>query len=273
MKVRVIFTGLMLLIFLIGASYLVKILREPKTPADEKVLKGVQEELQSHGLQTLAGQTGEMWWGEEEERFFFHPSAQTLVTGIGLPKEEVSQYVTPQAIRIFENPLLNQVYGWLNDYFNQKGFSPNGYNSIAPQVGLAWSDYIAAYEREDLKCTVTTHNEVTSTTNEETGVQNYFIEIITACEDDLNSIKEEQGKFIIDLGLTGTDVGISVVTRVGKILDLALFYRNSPDAYQIIAQENGQLTALYNSQTDGPTPSCAKMQQAQVPNTFYLSCK
>ena len=264
-----------LLILLATGVYAVFFLKRDKIPADEKVLTGAQEMMGMQGFRTTIAQAGEMWWAEEGDRagrFVFNQYAFAFVTSIGLTDKEVEQYVTPQTVLVFEHPDLARIYALLDNYFEEEGFSQNSYNSLPIKVGLAWSDYVSAYELGGLKCTVTTHNEVATYTSDEEGTKSNVIEVITACEDDWKIAKDEQSKYIEDLGLEENgNVGVSLANRVGKMLDLVIYYHNSADAYKVIAEENGKLTVLYNSQTDGPTPSCTKMQG--VPTTLYRTCR
>ena len=255
----------------------------PALGPDEEVLAKARQALDETGFRLYTAETGGMWWGKEGERFLYDTFAPGLVVEIGIPAAEIKLYVNSQTNRIYEYPKLTQVYDALDRFFKENGFSQNSYNSVPAKTGLEWSDYIAAYERGSIKCNVSASNEVSATTEtttveeEEELVEEiskiYNILITTSCENDFSQAQEEQEEFIRDLGLTGNEVGVIVVKRFGNFLSLAVVYRNSETAASVIAQENGQLVKLYDSQEVQDRPTCAQMQKYQVPQEIYGVCR
>ena len=138
------------------------------------------------------------------------------------------------------------------------GFSLNQANSSRSITDDQFYDYVQAYEKDEIKCTLVASPDCGGSS----GVPTHY-DFSFSCTDSFEENYQEQIPYLKDLNLTDTIVHVS--EKVGDYVNLKVYYRRS--GYYVIAQLiNGTWTELQASQE---APSRQIMESHQVPLEIY----
>lgn len=168
----------------------------------------------------------------------------------------------------WEYEYTDQVYQKLDSIFSENGFIKNENNS-SDKVDLKvtefyskYYDYIVAYEKGDIKCTVTTNRHIMTDTFDSEVV--YYVDV--SCSDSIDQLAQEQLPFLEALKeKSGT---IKVTKQNDSFVKLNVYYRRIGH-YSILKRINEEWSEIYAGQEN---PKCDLMQKYQVPEEIYEEC-
>lgn len=142
------------------------------------------------------------------------------------------------------------------------GFNLNSLNSSDSITDAKFYDYVQGYEKEAVKCTLTTINECSTSSAEEPMSK----KIIFTCTNKYKENYNEQLPYLNDLNIN--DAIIHIAETTNNFARINVNYRRSGH-YMIIKLINNKWTQLYSGQD---IPSCKIMKTNEVPREIYGNC-
>ncbi|MBU2577545.1 hypothetical protein KKA69_01805 [Patescibacteria group bacterium] len=145
-------------------------------------------------------------------------------------------------------------------FMQQQGFNKNNFNSSTSLTDTQFYDYVQAYEKNGLKCTLTADPDCS-------GTDHMWQTITFSCTSDFDKNYSLQTPFLKDLQVKGAIVSVS--KQVGNYVYLDAHARRT--GWYIIAmkQANGKWEQITSGQDDA---SCSIMNQYSVPKEIYGNC-
>ncbi len=233
----------------------------------EEVLSGLKQDFIEGGFEVAGPEEGSMWWAEEGARFILDRFASVLSVDIELTEEEIDKYNA----RSFEHPKAQDLHELSEKYFISNGYTKNLNNALAPQEDTEWLDYVVAFEKENIKCTVTTYNG-TLILDYGTANEREVIASEIACEDDFSKARTEQLLYLNGLGFgeEQNTTGITIEKGSGDFFYIGVVGRSSVSGYGVIGKwEGDELIKIYEGQD---VPPCVTVQEYNVPREVYGEC-
>ena len=219
----------------------------------KEIGKGLEKKYDSNDISY--SNKSYVWWISPEELNIFSPDASQVSLelvckndGIELPKED-----------------LNLVLPTVDNIFTEKGFKINDINSSNSIEDDTFYDYVKAYEKGNIKCTLTSNPDCYAEEYKEENT--IFIQNIRiACTNKYEESLQRQSSYLKDLGIK--DAIVNVEVEKGDFIRFNIGLRRT--GYYIIAKnENGKWNEIFKGQD---IPSCELINEYNIPEEIYKEC-
>lgn len=194
--------------------------------------------LQEYKGQIIPDNEGYVWWISDD-------SLNILNLGeTGLIYQNYSRKLNPKGKEMY-NDISTGLAEGIRHVMSSSGFSMNKRNSSQSIADDRFYDYVQAYEKGDMKCTLTADPDEFAWS---------FV-----CTNSLAKNYQEQAPYLKDMNITGAV--IRVKKKIGDYAKIDVHSRRMGGF--IIAQRiDGVWTALFSG---NDSPDCRKMREHQVP--------
>ncbi len=192
------------------------------------------------------------WWISEDGWSILVPTDLSIIA-----KVSPEQYYPNKN----EFTILNSI---VKDEMIKNGFTLNNLNSSGNEEDTKFYDYVLAYEKDDVKCVVTSSPDVGHGADDTKDYSEFSFSCFS--NDLLNNAYEKQTPFL--KGLQEKDAVVSHIKIQGNRAQMALNWRRT-----------GAVAFMYKDGEDWRKvivaqgiPSCSELEQNSVPQEYWVDC-
>lgn len=197
--------------------------------------------------------TESLWWNTEDGFSISVPNSPSLV--LTTPCLSYSPYSQSEVINKNISPKIR-------DWFIDNGFNINKLNSSDSYADTKFYDYIEAFEKDNVKCTLVSNLDC------ESASENHPMEntLTLVCTDQFDEHKSEQEPLLKSLNIKNSIIWVR--ESVDGFVNLAVYGRRT--GYYIIAKETARgWDKIWAGQEP---PPCNLVRQYQIPAKIEDSC-
>ncbi|MFA5932660.1 MAG: hypothetical protein WCV81_00170 [Microgenomates group bacterium] len=193
-----------------------------------------------------------LWWISKDGYNIINDNSPTVSLNLSCPDQN------PQPLK----QALSKAIPAVSKIFQNNGFTLNKTNSSISLDDDRFYDYIQAFEKDDIYCTLVGDPDCSGNT----GSTNFYQTISVTCTNQFAKNYQDQIPYLSDLNIK--DGVIHLATTYGDFVYIAQNFRRTGH-YIIAKKENSKWVKLIEGQD---VPSCETVNKERVPHQIMEEC-
>lgn len=222
-----------------------------------KTISSITNSFNKTSMNKFAETKGNVWWTTEDNWNIRDMDTPSTVLKI------VPENIDNSGIK---NIKAKQINKDVEKIFLENGFTKDKVNSSKSEEDSNFYDYVLAFTKDNLKCTITTSPDVGWTGNEDYKKIPGHFDVSVSCSDKIEEKYKEQLPYL--QGLNEHNNAISTISRSGDFANLNINARRT--GYYVIGKFiNNKFTKIGAGQD---YQQCSLIDKYNVPKEIYTNC-